>query len=224
MRRRGASRFCRSASFRCRTASAQCVTRREGAIADHPDDHRKSRLKKGGHMSPSVFWRTIVTGVVATFVMTMTGFWQHGVGIRPLDFGAILATNMSSAHPGTAYGIFAGNLAHFTNGVLFAFLWVALLRQYVAGSWLVHGLVYGIVLAIVASLIGLPLVADTGVFFTRMPAPGAMLLATAIMHLAYGFALCLSLEVARIGARAADRVAAEGVRLEIWPRRERRRA
>ena len=87
-----------------------------------------------------------------------------------------------------------------------------------------HGLVYGVALAILAALIGFPLFADTGVFFTRTRAPGAMLLATFVMHFAYGFALTLGLEVAGIGARAADRVAAEGVRLEIWPRRERRRA
>ena len=27
-------------------------------------------------MSPSVFWRTAIAGFIATFVMTMTGFWQ----------------------------------------------------------------------------------------------------------------------------------------------------
>ena len=175
-------------------------------------------------MTPSVFWRTIIAGVVATFVMTMTGFWQHGVGIRPMDFGAYLTASMNSAHPDAVYGMYAGNAAHFALGVVFALLWVALFRQYVPGSWLVHGLSYGVALAFVAALIGFPLFADTGVFFMRARAPGAMMLATFVMHLAYGFALTLGLEIAGIGARAADRVAAEGVRLEIWPRRERRRA
>jgi len=48
-------------------------------------------------MTPSVFWRTIIAGVVATFAMTLTGFWQHGVGIHPMDFGAYLAASMNAA-------------------------------------------------------------------------------------------------------------------------------
>jgi uncharacterized membrane protein YagU involved in acid resistance len=174
-------------------------------------------------MSPSVFWKTIIAGVVATFVMTMTGFWQHGIGIRPVDIGAMLTANMTSAHPGTPYSLVAGNLAHLANGVILAFLWVAIFRQYVPGSWLVHGFVYGVALALAASVVYFPLIADVGVFFSGTSAPGAMLLASTIVYLAYGFALALSLEVAGIGASAAERVA-EGVRLEIWTRRERRRA
>src|SRR5438045_1851594 len=173
-------------------------------------------------MSPSVFWRTAIAGFIATFVMTMTGFWQHGVGIRTVDVGWLLTTNMSSAHPELPYYLFAGNLAHFANGVLLALLWVAFVRRYVPGSWLLHGLAYGVMLMVVADLIVFPLIADVGVFFARTRAPGAMILASLIVHLAYGLALTLSLELAGIGA-AAGRIV-EGVRLEIWPKRERRRA
>src|SRR5207247_1420205 len=111
------------------------------------------------------------------------------------------------------YFLFAGNLAHFMNGVLLALLFVALIRPYVPGSWLVHGLGYGLALAVIASAVVFPLVADVGVFFSRTRAPAAMLLGSLIMHLFYGFGLTLGLEVAGIGARAAERVAAEGVRL-----------
>ena len=174
-------------------------------------------------MSLSVFWRTLIAGVVATFVMTMTGFWQHGIGLRAVDFGATLAANMTSPHAGTPYSVFAGNLAHFGIGVVFALLWVALFRLYVQGSWLVHGFAYGVALAILASLIGFPLFADTGVFFSHTAAPGMMFVSILVMHLAYGYTLALGLELAGIGASAAERVS-EDVRLEIWPRRERRRA
>src|SRR5439155_12826334 len=154
--------------------------------------------------------------------MTMTGFWQHGVGIRTVDVGALLATNMMSSHPEAPYSLFAGNLAHFANGVLLALIWVAFVRRYVPGSWLLHGIAYGVFLMVIADLIVFPLITDVGVFFTRTRAPGAMLLASLIVHLAYGLALTLSLELAGIGA-AAGRIV-EGVRLEIWPKRERRRA
>src|SRR5439155_1662991 len=84
--------------------------------------------------------------------MTMTGFWQHGVGIRTVDVGALLATNMTSSHPEMPYHLFAGSLAHFANGVLLALLWVAFVRRYVPGSWLLHGIAYGVLLTVVAEL------------------------------------------------------------------------
>ena len=173
-------------------------------------------------MSPSVFWRTAIAGFIATFVMTMTGFWQHGVGIRTVDVGFLLATNMTASHPEMPYSLFAGNLAHFANGVLLALIWVAFVRRYVPGSWVLHGIVYGVFLMVIADLFVFPLIADVGVFFARTRAPGAMLLASLIVYLAYGLALTLGLELAGIGATAGRVV--EDVRLEIWPRRERRRA
>ena len=174
-------------------------------------------------MSPSVFWKTVIAGFIATFVMTMAGFWAHGVGIRTLDFGAYLASSMTVAHPETPYYLFAGNLAHFANGVILALLWVAFIRRYVPGSWLLHGLAYAVGLTVLADLIVFPLIADVGVFFTRMRGPGSFVLESFIMHLAYGFTLTLGLELAGIGAARAARDV-ETVRLEIWPRRERRRA
>ena len=175
-------------------------------------------------MSPSVFWRTTIAGVVATFTMAMTGFLAHGIGIRSFDVGAMLTADMTSLHPEAPYSLVAGNLAFYALGILLALLWVALFRQYVQGSWLVHGFVYGGALWLIGSVIFFPLISDVGVFFARTRAPGALLLAYGLIQLAYGFGLSLGLEVADIGARAAERVAAEGVRLEIWPRRERRRA
>src|SRR5689334_6990061 len=83
-----------------------------------PPFTRAEDMAKGGPMSPSVFWRTIIAGVVATFVMTMTGFWQHGIGIRSMDVGAMLAANMTLAHPDTSYSLVAGNLALFGIGLL----------------------------------------------------------------------------------------------------------
>ena len=32
-------------------------------------------------ISGKTFWQTVVAGLIATFVMTVTGFWQSGLGL-----------------------------------------------------------------------------------------------------------------------------------------------
>ena len=45
-----------------------------------------------------------------------------------------------------------------------------------------------------------PLAFGVGLFFTKTPAPGRMMLATAVVHVAYGLWLTLSLKVAGVEA------------------------
>ncbi len=61
-------------------------------------------------ISRDQFWKTVVAGLVATYVMTVTGFWQSGLGLAAMDVGAMLAGNMTAAHPDMPYSLVAGNL------------------------------------------------------------------------------------------------------------------
>ncbi len=150
-------------------------------------------------ISGSQFWKTVVAGVVATYVMTVTGFWQSGLGLAAMDVGATLAGNMTAAHPDMPYSLVAGNLSHFATGVLAALIWVAFLQKRVPGNWIVQGIGYALVLTLAAVMVVIPLAAGVGVFFTNTPAPGWMLLSATTPHLAYGLSLTLSLQVAGIG-------------------------
>ncbi|MCO5168738.1 MAG: hypothetical protein M9894_20555 [Planctomycetes bacterium] len=149
-------------------------------------------------LGASTFWRTVVAGLVATFVMTMTGFYQAGVGLPASDVGAMLTQTLNRAHEGTLYTPVAGNLAHFANGVLLALIWVAFLRHVIPGNWLVQGLVYSVILYLAAVLVVVPLAAEAGVFFSRTPMPMAMSIASLVIHVAYGVALTLTLYLAGI--------------------------
>lgn len=152
-----------------------------------------------------LFWKTVAAGLVATFIMTMTGFWQAGAGLPAVDVGAMLAGNMTSAHPDSPYGLAAGNLAHFANGVLLAFIWVAFLQEHAPGGWILQGVLYAILTTLAAALVVVPLAAGAGVFFTNTPMPLQMTLASTVIHLAYGLTLTLSLRVA-----GADRAGPAG--------------
>ena len=149
------------------------------------------------------FWRTVVAGLIATFAMTMTGFWQSGIGIPAVDVGAMLTGNMTAAHPDSPYTLVAGNLAHIVNGVILALVWVAFLMDRVPGNWVVQGIVYGIITTLVAVIIVVPLAAGVGIFFSNTAMAGKMMLASVTTHLAYGLALTLSLKVASVEPQRA---------------------
>ncbi len=151
-------------------------------------------------ISRDQFWKTVVAGLVATYVMTLTGFLQSGLGLSAMDVGAMLAGNMTAAHPDMPYSLAAGNLSHFATGVLMALIWVAFLQQRAPGNWIVQGIAYALVLTLAAVMVVVPLAAGVGIFFTNTPAPGRMLLAATVPHLAYGLSLTLSLQVAGMGA------------------------
>lgn len=152
------------------------------------------------------FRATLAAGAIATFVMTMTGFWQAGLGLPAIDVGAMLTGSMNAAHAdGDLYGPVAGNLAHLVNGIVLALVFVTFLQRRLPGGWIVHGLIYAVLTTLAAALVVVPLAAGAGVFFSNTPIPGRMTLASTIVHLAYGLALTLSLEVAGAGVAGSDR-------------------
>ena len=61
-------------------------------------------------MSGDRFWKTVVAGLIAMFTMTVTGFWRSGLGLNPVDVGAMLVKIMMVAHPNLPYSLAAGNL------------------------------------------------------------------------------------------------------------------
>lgn len=138
-------------------------------------------------MSGSNFLRAITAGFIATFVMTVTGFWQAGIGLPKFDVGSMLAANM-----GHGYGW--GQAAHFIDGMLLALIYARWLYRVLPGPVLVRGILYGIITTVAAGVIVVPLITASlaepaGFFFARTPMPGMMILGSLIIHLAYGIIL-----------------------------------
>jgi len=146
----------------------------------------------------------LVSGLLATFVMTLIGFWQAGIGLNAIDMGVMLSSTMTAAHPELPYGLWVGNIAHFGVGVLLAFIYAAFLQASLPGGWLVRGLTFAIIVELVATVIFLPLVTRTGVFFLNTEQPGMMMISTLIPHLAFGFSLTLAMKVAGLEPAKAE--------------------
>jgi large-conductance mechanosensitive channel len=154
-------------------------------------------------MSSSVFFRTIISGFIATFVMAMVAFILGGVGFPALDIGYILTESFNHSLPGSPYHIIFGNLAYNIGGILLALIWVAFLQQKIPGNWAIQGLIYGLVISVLAGVIISPFVAlaageDFGLFYTNTWFPGKMIFAGLFMHLSYGLTLTLCLKVAGV--------------------------
>lgn len=148
-------------------------------------------------MTAATFYRATVAGLMATFVMTLTGFWLDGLGLPGLDVGAMIAES-------TGHGWTWGNLAHFVNGALLGLIYVQWVRDRLPGNALVKGVGYGILTTLAAAIVVVPLAAGAGVFFSNTPVPGAMVAASTIAHLACGISLEMSYGVAERGARTGS--------------------
>ncbi len=158
-------------------------------------------------ISSSTFWRTVISGIFATFVMAMIAFLQGGFGLPTIDVGHILKQSFNFVHVNEPYSIGWGNVAYFVVGIKLALIWVVFLQQRVPGNWLVQGIIYGVLISLVAGLIVGPLASraagdDFGLFYANTWVPGLMMLAGIIMHIGYGLTLSLCLKYA--GVRGID--------------------
>lgn len=154
-------------------------------------------------MSSSVFWRTVICGFIATFIMTMISFIQGGVGLPVIDIGHILKESFNFVHASDPYNMLWGNTAYYIGGMLMALIWVAFMKDVIPGNWLVQGVIYGAIISIFSGLVISPLVGlsagdSFGIFYMDTWVPGKILFAGIIMHIAYGITLTLSLNVAGI--------------------------
>lgn len=160
-------------------------------------------------MSTNTFWRTVISGFIATFVMTMISFLQGGLGLPVVDVGHIITGSFNDVHVAEPYNIFWGNLAYYIVGVLLALIWVVFLHNRLPGNWFLKGLIYGLIISVVAGLIVSPLVSLAagdwfGIFYLDTWTPGLILLAGLIMHLGYGIVLLLCLKYAGVNGIDAE--------------------
>lgn len=154
-------------------------------------------------ISSRAFWRTVISGIIATFVMTAAGFFQAGIGLPAIDVGNMLLDSFNGAHEGDPYTLIAGNLAHFANGVILALIWVAFLQKKIPGNWFIQGIIYAVITTVAAGLIVVPLATaaagmGAGILFFNTPMPGIMILGSLVIHIFYGITLTLSLKVAGV--------------------------
>ena len=154
-------------------------------------------------MHASTFWRTVISGFIATFCMSMISFIQGGLGLPVVDIGHIIVGSFNQVHVEEPYSIVWGNGAYFLGGILLALVWVAFLAKRVPGNWIIQGILYGLAISLVSGLVLSPLVSLAagdwfGFFYLDTWVPGLLIMAGLIMHLVYALSLTLCLKVAGV--------------------------
>lgn len=105
--------------------------------------------------------------------------------------------------PGEPYSIFWGNMAYNVVGVFLALMWVVFFLNRIPGNWVVKGIIYSIILSVIAGLVVSPLAmlaaGDTvGIFYYDTWFPGRIILAGLILHLSYEIVLLMCLNITGI--------------------------
>ncbi|TDR20676.1 DUF6789 family protein [Marinicella litoralis] len=104
--------------------------------------------------------KTVSAGVVATAVMSLIGFYLAPMmGLPKMDFGQMLGSN----NPMMAMPYWAGWAIHFMMGIIFAIVFVKVVAPVLKGSYLIRGLVFGMLLFVLAQLLVMPMM-GAGVF------------------------------------------------------------
>lgn len=156
-------------------------------------------------MTSSTFWRTVISGLIATFVMAMISFLQGGIGLPAIDIGHILKQTFNHVHGQEVYSLMWGNAAFNIGGILMALFWVAFLQKRIPGNWFIQGIIYGILITLFAGLVISPLFARAagetfGIFYLNTWVPGLLMLAGVVMHIGYGVTLSICLKVAGVNS------------------------
>lgn len=152
---------------------------------------------------PHSFWETVTCGFIATFVMSTVSFLSGGFGLPIIDIGYILQQIFNYIHESELYSIYWGNAAYYFGGILLALIWVAFLKRRIPGNWFIRGIVYGIIISVVAGLVISPIFSlaggePFGFFYSDTWYPVLTTFAGLLMHLAYGITLELCLEYAKV--------------------------
>lgn len=152
----------------------------------------------------STFWRTVISGFIATYTMMMVSFLLSVFGLPVIDVGYFLTQVFNMVHEGEPYGILWGNVAYYIIGILLALIWVEFLQKRISMHWSLQGIIYGVLISLLAALVVSPLVSEAGgdpfgLFYASTWFPFRTFVAGLVMHLAYGLVLMLCLE--RAGLR-----------------------
>ena len=126
----------------------------------------------------------IWSGILATFVATVTGYWFEVIGLPRLDFatwnGALLVPNDASITFMWSVGV----LQLFGGGVVMAILYGFYVQMYLPGPGWVRGMIWGAVLAVLVGLTVVPLLYGGGPFGSDWD--GRTVVAIIVWHLLWG--------------------------------------
>lgn len=126
--------------------------------------------------------RAAAAGLVGTAAMTALLLVEPSVGLPKIAMGQILSTSLGLASASLPIGPALGWVIHFIIGMVLALIYAGAFERRFPGTPLVRGLLYGVLVFVVAQLVFMPLVG--GGVFSR--GDGELLAGSLLGHLVYG--------------------------------------
>ena len=107
--------------------------------------------------------RAAAAGLIGTAVMTALLLIEPSIGLPKIAIGQILSSSLGLASAHLTIGPAIGWVIHFVVGMVLALIYAAAVRERLPGSPLARGVLYGLLVFVVAQLAFMPLV-GAGVF------------------------------------------------------------
>ena len=107
--------------------------------------------------------RAAAAGLIGTGVMTALLLVEPSIGLPEIAIGQILSTSLGLASAHLTIGPALGWLIHFVVGMILALIYAGALQSRLPGGPLARGVLYGLLVFLVAQLAFMPLV-GSGVF------------------------------------------------------------
>jgi uncharacterized membrane protein YagU involved in acid resistance len=111
------------------------------------------------------FARAAVAGLVGTAAMTALLLVEPSVGLPKIAMGQVLASSLGLTTARLPIGPAVGWGLHFIIGMALAVIYAAVFDRRLPGSAVVRGMLYGVLVFVVAQVVFMPLVG--GGFFSR---------------------------------------------------------
>ena len=126
--------------------------------------------------------RAVAAGLIGTAAMTSLLLIEPSVGLPRIAIGQILSTALGLTPAYLTAGAVMGWIIDFLVGALFALVYAAFLERRLPGVPVVRGVIFGILVFILAQLVFMPLVG--GGLFSHGDLQ--MLLGSFLGHIVYG--------------------------------------
>ena len=128
--------------------------------------------------------QTTFAGFMATYMLLVMALWSHRLGLPRLDFAKVMgALTYGESFDGTP-PYFAGQALVYINGIFFTLLYATVAAEYLPGTMMIKGTLWGIILYFASCLFYVPLFLREGFFLSHVH-PRAWL-SSAIAHGCYG--------------------------------------
>ncbi|NQV56336.1 MAG: hypothetical protein HQ503_10800 [Rhodospirillales bacterium] len=131
---------------------------------------------------------TIFAGIGATYILLAMAIWNSRLGLPRLDFGkAMSMLTYAETYEGQDPPYWAGTAVVYANGIFFTLLYSTYVAQFLPGTPLIQGAIYGVILWAVSGIFYVPVYLREGFFLSHLH-PMAWF-ASLIAHGAFGLVL-----------------------------------